>query len=159
MFEIKPNEAIKSVQIKDVVSYLVQKGWRQTEHPNEKIFVFTGELDDEGFPIKLVLPRKLTFDDSYLRLSEAINLLASLQDESPYQVVREIKGENFERKFAFGANIFSLIVLCISIAVAVGFLLFSRFIESLIVATIGNTLSLFIKHIPSLNLSPFRHTH
>jgi hypothetical protein len=40
----------------DVESYILSHGWQQVDHPNHKLQVFAGLVDDDGRAIRLVLP-------------------------------------------------------------------------------------------------------
>jgi hypothetical protein len=83
----------KDLDIGTITAYLEGTGWKRTQHSNKDIIVFEGPQDDEGKPIKLVLPRKTDFQDSYLRLGEAIDLLAAIQEKSPQDVIQSMKSK------------------------------------------------------------------
>ncbi|MEH1930262.1 hypothetical protein [Nostoc sp.] len=75
------------LHITDVVSYLQQQGWQAVNHPNPRLLVFQGDKDDAGDPIQLVLPSQNTFEDSDRLLKKAINLLATIEDKSPQEII------------------------------------------------------------------------
>jgi hypothetical protein len=84
------DDSLRTLSVADVLDYLLQKGWRTIAHPNNQLYVLAGPPDDNGEPIKLLLPKKTEFDDAYLRLAEAMNLIAAVYDRSAYAVIREI---------------------------------------------------------------------
>ncbi|MHC5937910.1 hypothetical protein [Nostoc sp.] len=75
------------LHITDVVSYLQQQGWQAVNHPNPRLLVFQADKDDAGDPIQLVLPSQNTFEDSDRLLKKAINLLATIEDKSPQEII------------------------------------------------------------------------
>jgi hypothetical protein len=75
------------LKVADVVSYLQQNGWQTVTHPNPRLLVFQGAVDDAGNPIQLILPSQNTFEDSDRLLTKAVNLLAVIADKSPKEIV------------------------------------------------------------------------
>lgn len=103
MTKIKPGDPrLKDLRLDDLIAYLETCGWERLIHPNDRAWVFSGPLDDEGKPFKLMLPRNMELLDAYLRLADAINLLADLQEQSPDEILRRIHGA--ERVAASGKN-------------------------------------------------------
>jgi hypothetical protein len=91
MSKIDPdNQQLRSITLDDVVSYLLASNWKNVDHLNDRLLVFEGPNDDNGEPIKLILPRTMAYQDSYIRLAEAINLVAAIQEKSAYKLVEEI---------------------------------------------------------------------
>lgn len=91
MNQITPeNQILKEIPISSVMEYLRANDWKLVPHPNQWIFLFEGPLDDYGKPIKLVLPKHMDFEDAWLRLSEAINLLSAIQEVAPEKLIDEI---------------------------------------------------------------------
>jgi hypothetical protein len=74
----------------DVEKYLLLHGWQQVEHPNKRMQVFDGELDDEGKPIRLVLPVTEEFSDTTLRIYQAVQTIAGVEDRSIAAVAADI---------------------------------------------------------------------
>lgn len=89
------NPALKKVDIAEFASYLKKHGWNQVDHPNKNIILFHGPADDSGEPLSLILPKNNSLIDAYMRLADAINILAEVQDKSPAKMLEEIK-ENTE---------------------------------------------------------------
>lgn len=56
----------------DVESYILQHGWKQVEHPNKKLHVFAGFVDNDGRDIRLVLPLSNDLKDTPLRIYQAL---------------------------------------------------------------------------------------
>jgi hypothetical protein len=84
---------ITDVDIRTLTAYLERTGWRRTPHANSDIVLFEGPEDDEGKPIKLILPKQNDLQDSYLRLEEAINLLAVIEEKSPHDLIQSIQSK------------------------------------------------------------------
>lgn len=86
----KDDVFLKNLSIQKLVDYLESIGWRKVEHPNARIVLFHGQLDNEGVPLELVLPRTMIYEDALVRLAEVINTLATLQKKSPRAIINEI---------------------------------------------------------------------
>lgn len=81
---------LKNLSLQKLIDYLESIGWKKADHPNTRILLFHGPLDDEGMPLELVLPRSMAYVDALLRLSEVINTLAVLQGKPPRSIINEI---------------------------------------------------------------------
>lgn len=90
MIEINPDIEL-NLRKQDVEKYLLLHGWQQVEHPNKKMQVFDGVLDDEGQPIRLVLPVTERFRDATLRIYQAVQTIAGVEDRSIASVAADIK--------------------------------------------------------------------
>lgn len=90
MIEINPDIEL-NLRKQDVEKYLLTHGWQQVEHPNKKMQVFDGVLDDEGQPIRLVLPVTERFRDATLRIYQAVQTIAGVEDRSIAAVVADIQ--------------------------------------------------------------------
>jgi hypothetical protein len=75
----------------DVESYILHHGWQQVEHPNKKLQVFAGLLDDDGRAIRLVLPVSNDQKDTPLRIYQAVQTIADIEDRSLNSVVADIE--------------------------------------------------------------------
>jgi hypothetical protein len=75
----------------DVESYILSHGWQQIEHPNHKLQVFTGLVDNDGREIRLVLPRSNDQKDTPLRIYQAVKTIADIEDRSLTAVVADIE--------------------------------------------------------------------
>jgi hypothetical protein len=82
MIEINPDIEL-NVRKQDVEKYLLLHEWQQVEHPNKRMQVFDGELDDVGKPIWIVLPVTEDFRDATLRIYQAVQTIAGVEDRSP----------------------------------------------------------------------------
>jgi hypothetical protein len=58
---------------------------------NQRTMIFQGINDDFGNPIILTLPSNDRFGDALRRLSEAVNLVAFLEDRSPESLLVDIR--------------------------------------------------------------------
>lgn len=83
-------QKLKKLSIDQIVAFLEKHGWIQAEHPNKRIFVFEGPLDDDGNPLQLILPIHCQFEDSNNRLVEALNLLAVVEEKTPDFLIQMI---------------------------------------------------------------------
>lgn len=81
---------LKNLSLEKLTDYLESTGWKKVDHPNNRIILFHGPLDDEGLPLELVVPRSVVYEDALVRLAEVINTLATLQRKSPRSIVNEI---------------------------------------------------------------------
>jgi hypothetical protein len=73
-----------------MAEYLIEHGWEQIPNQNPRVMIFQGINDDFGNPIVLTLPRNDSFGDALRRLSEAVNLVAFLEDRSPESVLVDL---------------------------------------------------------------------
>jgi hypothetical protein len=79
------------LQLQDVEQYLTSHGWQQIAHPNQQLRVFDGPPDNDGQPIRLALPITDNLSDSTLRLYQAIQTIAEVEDRSPSIVIADIE--------------------------------------------------------------------
>jgi hypothetical protein len=92
MAMIEHNPDIKlNLRKQDVEKYVVSHGWQQVEHPNKYFQVFDGELDDDGHPIRLVLPIDEWPKDTELRIYQAVQTIAGVEDRSIAAVAADIR--------------------------------------------------------------------
>ncbi len=75
----------------DVESYILDHGWQQVEHPNHKLQVFAGSVDNDGREIRLVLPLSNELKDTPLRIYQAVQTIADIEDRSLNAVVADIE--------------------------------------------------------------------
>jgi hypothetical protein len=73
-----------------IADYAISHGWRSVSQPNPRLMVFEKALDDYGNPIQLVLPSHEDFNDTPLRLAEAVSLLAAVEERSVEAVLAAI---------------------------------------------------------------------
>jgi hypothetical protein len=75
----------------DVESYILHHGWQPVEHPNKKLQVFAGSVDNDGRAIRLVLPITNDLKDASLRIYQAVQTIADIEDRSVNAVVADIE--------------------------------------------------------------------
>jgi hypothetical protein len=75
----------------DVESYILSHGWQQVDHPNKKLQVFAGLVDNDGREIRLVLPVSNDLKDTPLRIYQAVQTIADMEDRSLNAVVVDIE--------------------------------------------------------------------
>jgi hypothetical protein len=92
MLEISP-QLLKEARlsVNDMATYLTQHGWKKIPNQNQRMMIFQGNNDDFGNPIILTLPSNDRFGDALRRLSEAVNLVAFLEDRSPESLLVDIR--------------------------------------------------------------------
>jgi hypothetical protein len=92
MLEISPQLLREAkLSVNDMATYLTEHGWKKVPNQNQRVTIFQGINDDFGNPIILTLPRNDSFGDSLRRLSEAVNLVAFIEDRSPESVLVDIR--------------------------------------------------------------------
>lgn len=92
MLEISPKIVTDvGLSVIDVANYLIQHGWQQVTSQNDRLQVFQGINDDLGNPIILPLPIHDNFIDTQLRLSEAVNLIAFVENRAPESVLIDLR--------------------------------------------------------------------
>jgi hypothetical protein len=88
MLEISPQLLREAkLSVNDMATYLTAHGWKKVPNQNQRVIIFQGINDDFGNPIILTLPQNDSFGDYLRRLSEAVNLVAFLEDRSPESVL------------------------------------------------------------------------
>jgi hypothetical protein len=92
MLEISP-QLLKEARlsVNDMATYLTQHGWKKIPNQNQRMMIFQGNNDDFGNPIILTLPSNDLFGDALRRLSEAVNLVAFLEDRSPESLLVDLR--------------------------------------------------------------------
>jgi hypothetical protein len=75
----------------DMAFYLRHHGWQERPGKNTRITVFQGVEDDFGRPFLLMIPTNDQFRDTLLRLAEALELLAALDDCSIEDMLTKIQ--------------------------------------------------------------------
>jgi hypothetical protein len=92
MLEISP-QLVKEARlsVNDMATYLTQHGWEKMANQNQRMMIFQGTNDDFGNPIILTLPSNDRFGDALRRLSEAVNLVAFLEDRSPESLLLDLR--------------------------------------------------------------------
>jgi ubiquinone/menaquinone biosynthesis C-methylase UbiE len=75
----------------DVERYIISHGWKQVEHPNKKLQVFAEVVDNDGQPIRLVLPVSNDLKDTPLRIYQAVQTIADIEERAIHLVVTDIE--------------------------------------------------------------------
>ena len=81
---------LRELSINDFLSYLHETNWKRVEYPSDRLIVYERYENGGTEPDMLALPKYNTFSDSYSRLANAINLLADIEDLSPYKIIQKI---------------------------------------------------------------------
>ena len=74
-----------------VESYIRDHGWQQVDHPNKKLQVFAGAVDNDGLAIRLVLPITNDLKDAALRIYQAIQTISDIEGRSLNAVFADIE--------------------------------------------------------------------
>jgi hypothetical protein len=80
-----------NISKQDVESYIINHGWKQVEHPNKKLQVFAGVVDNDGQPIYLVLPLSNDLKDTPLRIYQAVQTIAEVEERPLHLVIADIE--------------------------------------------------------------------
>jgi hypothetical protein len=92
MLEISPQLLREAkLSVNDMATYLIEHDWKIVPNQNQRVTIFQGINDDFGNPIVLTLPRNDSFGDALRRLSEAVNLVAFLENRSPESLMVDIR--------------------------------------------------------------------
>jgi len=84
------NPILAGLKVVDLARYFRSQGWNVVSHPNDKLRVFTGKSDDSGRDITVVIPNSTDLKDFAPRVSEAVNLLAAVENRPAQQVLDSI---------------------------------------------------------------------
>jgi CheY-like chemotaxis protein len=95
---------LDSAFLRKFARYLGNSGWTHLDHPNTRVLLFAGPLDDDEQPLHLVLPSDINFKDSRIRIGEALEILTVTQDSTVDSLLREIMGVEVESSFATAAS-------------------------------------------------------
>jgi hypothetical protein len=85
----------QDLSVRSVADYAIDRGWQSVSQPNPRLMVFEKALDDCGNPIRLVLPSHEDFNDTPLRLAEAVTLLATVEERPTDVVLADIQEKSF----------------------------------------------------------------
>jgi hypothetical protein len=80
-----------NISKQDVESYIINHGWKQVEHPNKKLQVFAGVVDNDGQPIYLVLPLSNDLKDTPLRIYQAVQTISEVEERPLHLVIADIE--------------------------------------------------------------------
>lgn len=81
---------VQSISIGNFRDLLMRSGWKHIDHANDKILLFEGPNDDEGKPLRLIIPRDHDLEDANTRLAEALNLFAVVHREPLDYVIERV---------------------------------------------------------------------
>jgi hypothetical protein len=82
---------VVSIGIPELALFLHKSGWKRVPHPNERLLVFEGPVDDFRKPLKIVLPASDDYVDSTRMIDQALSLVADLKETSTVEVIRSIR--------------------------------------------------------------------
>jgi hypothetical protein len=74
----------------DVERYIIDRGWKQVDHPNKRLQVFAGVVDNDGQAIRLVLPLN-DLKDTPLRIYQAVQTISEIEERPLHLVVADIE--------------------------------------------------------------------
>lgn len=83
MAGIPDSRLLKNITIENLAEYLVASGWENVESPKNSWLVYSGPDDFYGEPLEIVLSKKADTRTAYEYCASAVDLLASLRQESP----------------------------------------------------------------------------
>ena len=85
---------LDGIPIEALVRHLERAGWKRTDEPNDRVFLFHAPQDGEGGPMTLMIPRRHGIADSHARLAEALDLLTSIYGEPLDNVIDRIMNDD-----------------------------------------------------------------
>ncbi|MGC8541536.1 MAG: hypothetical protein ACP5QA_13035 [Phycisphaerae bacterium] len=80
-----------NIGVEDVTAVIRSLGWTKTNHPNPNFLVYENGVDDNGDPIKLVLPNGNDFADAPDKIASAINLIAWKRGSTVEEIMQLIR--------------------------------------------------------------------
>jgi len=87
-----PRFAIQQpIRIEDLTAYLARRGWQRTTEKRERYLTFVGPTADDGKRILMIVPQMNDQDDSYQRVTEALEQLSILEGRPLDELVQSIR--------------------------------------------------------------------
>lgn len=80
-----------NIGVEDVTALIRYLGWEKIPHPNPNLLVYENGVDDNGDPIKLVLPNGNDFADAPNKIASAINLIAWRRGSTVNEILQLIR--------------------------------------------------------------------
>ena len=81
---------LRDITPEDIRAYLQQKGWQEMRYTDPRLQVFAHK-DTDGETALLLLPISRKLSDFSLRMSDAISLLAQVEDIAPADLLHQIR--------------------------------------------------------------------
>ncbi len=79
---------ISAMGVEDITALIRHLGWKKIDHPNPNLLVYENGTDDNGRPIKLVLPNGNDFSDAAEKIASAIDLIAWRRGSSVEEILQ-----------------------------------------------------------------------
>ncbi|NET58574.1 MAG: hypothetical protein F6K47_21195 [Symploca sp. SIO2E6] len=86
-----PELDLSDIGIEDVINYVTNHGWKLSKNPSSHLLIFDGPPDNYGEPIRLILPSNHNYIDVELRMTEAIDLLANVEERDHKEILESLK--------------------------------------------------------------------
>ncbi len=83
--------ANSNIGVEDVTALIRSLGWKKLDHPNSNLLVYENGIDDNGNPIKLVLPNGNDFVDAPDKIASAIKLIAWRRGSTVEEILQLIR--------------------------------------------------------------------
>jgi hypothetical protein len=95
-FEMSPYQLEGSnLSVQTIATYALNHGWQKISHPNPGFWVFQEPASPQyEEPAHLVIPNQDGSKDMPLRLSDAINLLAAVEQRSATAILADLETIN-----------------------------------------------------------------
>lgn len=84
------NQIPTKLPLLDLIRYLKDIGWSIAEHPNDKLIVFRGPLNDFGKPLEIAIPKNDEYQDYNSRVQDALRIIGILNGKGIQEIVNEI---------------------------------------------------------------------
>jgi hypothetical protein len=92
MLEINTEIIEKSeLSVSDMAAYLREHGWKELPGENKHLIVFQGINDDFDNPLMLILPRQDESDNALRYISQAVEMIAFLENKPLERILSQIK--------------------------------------------------------------------
>lgn len=86
---------VQTVRVPAIRNYMARKGWNLLPSTRPQILVFEGPLDDDGQPIRQMVPALEQGNDYAPCVADLITNLARLEDRYAVEVLNDILREDF----------------------------------------------------------------
>ncbi|QDS35517.1 hypothetical protein [Brevibacillus brevis] len=84
------NQNSNTLPLIDLVRYLKDVGWTLAEHPNDKLILFRGPLNDSGKPLEIAIPKNVHYQDYNSRVNDALRIISILKGKDIKEITKEV---------------------------------------------------------------------
>ncbi|MDQ0059469.1 hypothetical protein [Paenibacillus harenae] len=84
------NQIPTKLPLIDLVRYLKDVGWTVSEHPNDKLIVFRGPLNDDGKPLEIAIPKNEQYQDYSSRVHDVLRIIGLMKNMNIQDIANEV---------------------------------------------------------------------